>query len=137
MPTDLLMNDKIIFFDSYCVLCNHFVKWVIDRDAEKKFHFAALDSDTAHELEKRFPEATQVDSIFYYDGAQVFTKGVAVRKVIQDLSTWKLLKVVAHWTPAFLLSFGYDLVAANRYKIFGKYDVCPPLPPEWRGRFKA
>jgi len=31
----------------------------------------------------------------------------------------------------------YDLVARNRYRIFGRTDVCYALRPEYRDRFLA
>ncbi len=131
-----ITNEKIVFFDSYCVLCNRFLTWAIHHDPEKKLFISPLDSILAQKLRKHFPELKSIDSVLYFDGQKAYSRGKAVRKIIQDLQTSETLKLIVDIIPSPILSFGYDLVAANRYKIFGKYDVCPPLPKEWRDRMK-
>lgn len=81
------------------------------------------------------PQMKNIDSVIYENEEGLFYKGEAVRKIIQDLSTSKALEIGSKLVPLVLLNFYYNLVAKNRYKIFGKYDVCPPLPPEWKNRF--
>jgi predicted DCC family thiol-disulfide oxidoreductase YuxK len=133
-----LNKDKTIFFDSYCVLCNRFLNWVIQNDPEKKIFICPLDSILAQKLKKYFPELKGIDSVLYFDGERAFSRGKAVRKIVQDLKlTSDTLKLVVDIIPSPVLGLGYDLVAANRYKIFGKYDICPPLPKEWRERMKV
>jgi predicted DCC family thiol-disulfide oxidoreductase YuxK len=34
-----------------------------------------------------------------------------------------------------LRDWGYDLVARNRYRLFGKHDTCPMPTAETRSRF--
>ena len=131
-----ITNEKIVFFDSYCVLCNRFLTWAINHDPEKKLFISPLDSILAQKLRKHFPELKNIDSVLYFDGQKAYSRGKAVRKIIQDIQTSETLKLIVDIIPSPILSFGYDLVAANRYKIFGKYDVCPPLPKEWRDRMK-
>ena len=132
-----ITSEKIVFFDSYCILCNRFLTWAINHDPEKKLFISPLDSILAQKLRKHFPELKGIDSVLYFDGQKAYSRGKAVRKIIQDLQTSETLKLIADIIPSPILSFGYDLVAANRYKIFGKYDVCPPLPKEWRERIKV
>ena len=132
-----ITNEKIVFFDSYCILCNRFLTWAINHDPEKKLFISPLDSILAQKLKKHFPELKGLDSVLYFDGQKAYSRGKAVRRIVQDLQTSESLKLIADIIPSPILSFGYDLVAANRYKIFGKYDVCPPLPKEWRERMKV
>ncbi|MCH7992145.1 MAG: DUF393 domain-containing protein, partial [Gemmatimonadetes bacterium] len=43
----------VILFDGVCNLCNSAVQWVIERDKDRRFDFASLQSDAARrELEK-------------------------------------------------------------------------------------
>ena len=130
-----LIQEKIIFYDAYCVVCNKFINWVIDHDPIKEFKFSALDGEVAKSLRSKFPELKSVDSVVYFDGKKIAIKGQAVRAIINQLAQSKLFKFSLKFTPNFLLAFGYDLVAKNRYKVFGKLEVCPLLPPEWRDRF--
>jgi predicted DCC family thiol-disulfide oxidoreductase YuxK len=110
---------------------------VIKHDPEKKIYICPIDSILTQKLKKYFPELKGIDSVLYFDGERAFSRGKAVRKIVQDLKVSENLKIAADIIPSPLLSFGYDLVAANRYKIFGKYDICPPLPKEWRERMKV
>ena len=81
------------------------------------------------------PDLKKIDSVIYQDGTETYFRGEAVRKVIQELSSSAIVNAITKMIPLFLLNFYYSLVATSRYKIFGKYDVCPPLPPEWKDRF--
>jgi predicted DCC family thiol-disulfide oxidoreductase YuxK len=47
---------------------------------------------------------------------------------------WSWLHVF-RWWPAFLGDIGYRIVAALRYRMFGKSDTCEIPSPENRARF--
>lgn len=94
-----------------------------------------IGGESYNKLALNNPDIKSVDSVIYENHEGVFVRGEAIRKIIHDLPTWKLLKIGSKLAPLFLLNFYYNLVAQARYKVFGKYDVCPPLPPEWRNRF--
>jgi predicted DCC family thiol-disulfide oxidoreductase YuxK len=50
--------------------------------------------------------------------------------VLKDLGgAWAVLAVVVRALPAWLRNWGYNVVARDRYRIFGKYDSCP-IPNE-------
>ena len=127
---------NIIYFDGVCVLCNGFAKWVIAQDADKKFKFSVLGSERYEALAQKHPEISKVDSVVYQRGDEVFLRGQAIREIIHDLSTNKLVKISVATIPLFILNFGYKFVAQTRYSVFGKYDTCPLMTPEWRDRFE-
>ena len=127
--------ERVIFFDGVCALCNNTIKWIIPRDPDALFKFSALDSERAEKLKNKHPELRSIDSIVLLYGDEIYTKGAAIRKIVQDLSTTKILKKTLLLIPNVFLQKGYELVASQRYKIFGKYDSCPLPPPEWRSRF--
>ena len=47
---------------------------------------------------------------------------------------WKLATVFRVF-PDFLLNAVYDLVARNRYRIFGRHETCLMPKPEYKDRF--
>jgi predicted DCC family thiol-disulfide oxidoreductase YuxK len=47
---------------------------------------------------------------------------------------WPLLWPLV-FVPRVMADFFYDLVAKNRYRMFGKLDACILPPPEVRARF--
>lgn len=134
---------KIIFFDGYCVLCNRFVRELIQLDKSEQFYFSSLSSDFAQKIFQEKPELREVDSIILKiendSENHYYVRGAAVRKIIQALSTdprisglQKLLTKgcasLLKLSPDLFLEKSYELVALSRYKLFGKHEECP-IPP--------
>ena len=44
MPDDPSDKPEMIFYDGHCGLCHRFVKFVLKRDRQGRFHFAPLQS---------------------------------------------------------------------------------------------
>jgi predicted DCC family thiol-disulfide oxidoreductase YuxK len=110
---------EIILFDGVCNLCNAAVNFIIDRDPQNRFRFAALQSETGQELLNRFPpKSGPVDSIVLIRDGQSYVKSDAALEIARHLGgAWPLLAVFRIF-PRFLRNFGYDLIARNRYRFF-------------------
>jgi predicted DCC family thiol-disulfide oxidoreductase YuxK len=126
----------IILFDGVCNFCNASINFVIDRDSKGIFKFAALQSEVGQEILRKFSLKTQdFDSIIAIDGDNVFQKSDAALEIARRMDgLWKLcyvFKVI----PSFLRNPIYDLIARNRYKIFGKTEACRIPTPELKARF--
>ncbi len=127
--------DGLILFDGVCVFCSRWVRFVIDRDPERRFRFATVQSDTGRALALRFgidPEAPQTNAVVW--GGRIFFKSDAALTVLGTLTATRplaLLKAV----PRVLRDPVYDLIARNRYATFGRTDQCMVPSPEDRGRF--
>lgn len=101
--------------------------------------FATLQGATGRELLLRHMELSAVDSVILVvrddRGERCLIKSEAVFEVARYLgSPWKVL-LISRIVPRLLRDAGYDLFAAVRYRLFGKYDACPLPPPELRTRF--
>ena len=127
---------EIIVFDGVCNLCNGAVNFIIDRDPQNRFRFVAMQSETGRELVKRYPPAAgPVDSIVLIKEGQSYVKSDAALKIARQLSgAWPLLTVFRIF-PRFLRDWGYDLIARNRYRFFGREDACRIPTPELKARF--
>ena len=129
---------KIILFDGICGLCNGFVQIVLKNDAKGYFSFATQQSDFGQQmLKKNNLQSVTLDTVVLVDEERhtFYLKSDAVREVFIKLDgAWPLLKIF-FYVPKFLRDFIYDVVAAGRYRIFGKYDSCEIPKPEWRHRF--
>lgn len=125
---------KVIFFDGVCGLCNGFIDFIMKIDTEKKFHFSPLQSEYAQK--NLPPEFTRdLKSVVYKENDHCYSKSEAVLKVLTELGgIWKLASL-GKLLPSPFLNWGYDLVAENRYKIFGKKETCRLPTPEERSRF--
>jgi predicted DCC family thiol-disulfide oxidoreductase YuxK len=117
--------NPIIFFDGICNLCNSSVQFVIERDSNKHFRFATLQSNFAHELLKnKNKESGQMDTIILLDGDNIYKKSTAALRIARSLDGgWPILYGFII-IPSFLRDFIYDKIANNRYKWFGKRNSC-------------
>ena len=126
----------IILFDGVCNLCNGAVQYVIKRDKREVFKFASLQSDAAKALLSKsgLPE-DHLESCVYISDDKVYTKSDAALRVAGKLSFPTKLLSGFIIVPRFIRDFFYDLIARNRYKMFGKKDECMLPTPELKGRF--
>lgn len=132
VPTDR----PVLLFDGVCNLCTGSVQWIIERDPEGQFRFASLQSEAGQTLlaELGLP-ADYIDSIVLVDGDEHYTKSTAALHVAKRLglpyaALYPLVKV-----PRFVRDRAYDVVADNRYRVFGKKDSCMMPSPEVQDRF--
>lgn len=130
------MNKKIILFDGVCNFCNYWVNFIIDRDNKNIFVFAALQSKTGQEFLSRlnFP-TNEFDTFILIDGEVYFTKSDAAIKIAQDLKGWPKILSLGKFIPKRFRNFLYDVIAKNRYKLFGKKDYCRIPSKEEKTKF--
>jgi predicted DCC family thiol-disulfide oxidoreductase YuxK len=129
-------NTQLILFDGVCNFCNSSINFIIDHDPEKHFKFAPLQSDLGQSILKQFNKNTDdFDSVILLKNNQLFQKSDAAIEITKHLSgAWKYLAVFGV-LPTFFLNFFYDIIAKNRYQIFGKSETCRMPTPELRERF--
>ena len=116
---------QIILFDGVCNFCSFWVNFVIKRDRKDLFRFAALQSEKAKELISKFNfDASILDTFILVAGNKIFTKSTAALMICKQLNG--LIKILYPFIilPKFFRDFIYDLVAENRYKLFGRKESC-------------
>jgi predicted DCC family thiol-disulfide oxidoreductase YuxK len=124
----------VIYFDGVCNLCNGMVQWVIQHDKNKRFLFAALQSQAGHELHQQYGK-TLPDSIILSYEDKLFVKSDAVLKIAFLSSGWLMLLSVFYIVPRFLRDIVYDFIARKRYAWYGRRDTCMIPTPELESRF--
>lgn len=125
-------TNPVILYDGVCALCNSSVQFVIKRDHQRRFRYAALQSGYAQEV---LGEELSFDSfVLWYEG-KLYRKSTAALKVLWLLGGFWRLGYVAFLVPSFIRDGVYDWVARNRYKWFGKYDSCPIPTADQRALF--
>jgi predicted DCC family thiol-disulfide oxidoreductase YuxK len=125
-----MQNHHIILFDGVCNFCNYWVNFIIDRDKDDIFKFAALQSEAGQKLLNIFNLKTEdFDTFVLIDGEIYFTKSTAALKIARKLNYPVKVLYYFIFIPKFLRDLIYSLIAMNRYKIFGKRDICR-LPSE-------
>jgi len=121
----LIDKKQIILFDGICNFCNFWVGFVINRDKNDLFRFAALQSSTGIELLKKYNlDSSSQDTFFLIADNKVYTKSTAALIVCKQLKGIIKILFVFIIIPKFIRDFVYDLIAKNRYRLFGKKEIC-------------
>jgi predicted DCC family thiol-disulfide oxidoreductase YuxK len=129
-------TEPVILFDGICNYCNGMVNFIIRQDKNAVFKFAALQSEAGQALlEKYNLPKHDFESIILIDNGKAFSNSTAGLRLYNKLPWyWKWTQVF--WIiPRFLRDAAYNLVARNRYKLFGKKDACMIPGPSVRSRF--
>ena len=125
----------VILFDGVCNLCNGFVQFVIARDPAAQFRFGALTTPAAQDLLRAAGVTNAPDSIVLLEDDGVYFQSDAALRIVRRLTfPWPLaygLVVV----PRFVRDWVYDIIAARRYKWFGRRDACMVPTPDLKQRF--
>ncbi len=69
-------------------------------------------------------DRSQLNSLALWDGQRILRKSSAVLKCLTDIGGFWGLARVFYIVPEGLRDWGYDLIAQNRYRFFGKHDTC-------------
>jgi len=136
---DLPRDKKIILFDGVCNLCNASVQFVIKHDTKDLFRFIPLQSDLGQKILNHIGINRQnTDSIVLYEpGKAYFYKAEAALKIVSEFGgMYKLLNIFSLF-PKFICDAIYDYIAKNRYRWYGKQDVCMMPNPELATKFLA
>ena len=129
-----MQNHHIILFDGVCNFCNFWVNFIINRDKNDTYHFAAMQSDSGQRLLQKFRlNSNDFDSFVFIVNDKHFTKSTAALMIINNLKSIVKLLYPLIILPAPIRDFIYELIAKNRYKFFGKRDVCR-IPTETEKR---
>lgn len=119
-------NEKqIILFDGVCNFCNFWVNFVIKRDKKNLFRFAVLQSEKAKELTSRLNiDISNFDTFFLIVGEKFYIKSTAALMVCKNLHDPIKILYPFIILPKIFRDLFYDIIAKNRYKLFGKRDIC-------------
>jgi predicted DCC family thiol-disulfide oxidoreductase YuxK len=117
-------DDDVILFDGVCIFCSRWVRFVAARDTAARFRFTAIQSRYGASLAQALGiDADDPDTnAVVHDGVAYFKSDGALT-VLSCLPGWSWARVL-FVVPKFIRDGVYDLIAKNRYRIFGRYDEC-------------
>jgi predicted DCC family thiol-disulfide oxidoreductase YuxK len=127
-------DDDVILYDGVCVFCSRWVRFVIARDQERRFRFTPIQSAYGTRLAQAFgidPDDPDTNAVVH--GGRAHLKSDAALTVLSSLPGWSWTRALFA-VPKPLRDAVYSLMARNRYRIFGRYDVCFVPDAELRER---
>lgn len=127
----------IVLFDGVCNLCNGTVQFIIDRDPEGRFAFASLQSRIARELLAAHGRdaAADPETVLLIEDGVVYDRSTAALRIARRLRGAARLTYPLAIVPRGVRDAMYRVVASNRYRWFGRREVCRVPTAENRGRF--
>ena len=130
----------LVLYDGVCGLCNRLNQFLLTRDSNDHLRFASLQSEFAASLLRQHDiNLVDLDTVYVVadygqPNQRLLARSDAILHVLGQLGgAWGLLRVGSA-LPKSLRDALYNVVARNRYRTFGQYDVC--LMPEEKYRKK-
>lgn len=134
-------SNTVVLYDGVCGLCNGLNQFLLKRDPNDHFRFASLQSEFSGSLLKRYDiNAVDLDTVYVVadygqPDQRLLARSDAILHVLGRLGgVWSLLRI-GKALPKSLRDALYDMVARNRYRVFGKYDVCLMPEESYRRKF--
>lgn len=125
----------IILFDGVCNFCNASINFVIDHDTARRFRFASLQSDIGQQiLTENRRSVSDFDTVLLIREGKLYEKSTAALEIARYLHGWSWLYAF-RFIPRFIRDIVYNLIAKNRYRIFGKSESCRIPTEEERSLF--
>jgi predicted DCC family thiol-disulfide oxidoreductase YuxK len=128
---------NIVLFDGVCNFCNASVLRLIRLDKANQLRFASLQSEYAMKtlLTLQLNPAELNSIVFINPAREVYTKSSALLEIVKTLKGLPRVLLIFSILSRPIRDFLYDQFAKNRYKIFGKREVCMVPSAEWKERF--
>jgi predicted DCC family thiol-disulfide oxidoreductase YuxK len=131
------MVKTFIIFDTNCILCSGFVRFILVHERTQDIHFVNAWSETGSTLAAEYGYTTEdlQKTFLVISNGKAFIKSNGFFEVTKSLKmpwrAFQLFRIVPH--P--LRDWAYTFVAENRYKWFGYEENCLFISPEERHRF--
>jgi predicted DCC family thiol-disulfide oxidoreductase YuxK len=129
-------SKPLVLYDGVCGLCAKSVRWILRHERDHELRFAPLQGPTAAALRAQYPVIPDtLESVVFVANGRAHVRSKAFLHLAKHLrAPWRWVYAF-RWLPGFLLDLPYRLVAATRYRLFGKSDACELPSPEQRARF--
>ncbi|MFV8783094.1 thiol-disulfide oxidoreductase DCC family protein [Microbulbifer sp. SA54] len=124
-----MIPNHLILFDSQCNLCNGWSRFILRHDQHHQFTLCRAQSPAGQYLLRKLdqPLDNYLSMIYLVRGAHGweprFRSEAALDVIAQLPAPWRWMRVFG-LLPVTLRDRIYDLVAQNRYRLFGRPPAC-------------
>lgn len=131
-----MQEHPLILFDGVCNFCNYWVNFAIRRDKQKRLRFTPLQGSTATKVLPVYKiNPSALSSVMLIEKGKAYTQSSAAIRICKHLDGgWKILYGLMI-IPKPVRDLIYNWIARNRYRWFGKKDLCMIPSPEVKERF--
>ena len=128
--------DNVVIFDGVCKLCARSIKFILAHESKPALRFTPLQSPSGRRLMRECGlDVEDAKTFVLLANGKTYTKSDAAIQLARFLGGgWQLLGAV-RLIPRPIRDWGYDFLARNRYRWFGRHDVCMIPTPELKARF--
>ena len=117
-------DDDVILYDGVCVFCSRWIVFILKRDVEARFRITQIQSPYGRRMASAFGiDPNDPDTNAVVHGGKAWLRSDAALTVLSNLPGWRWARILFA-VPKPLRDAIYNLVARNRYRLFGKYETC-------------
>jgi predicted DCC family thiol-disulfide oxidoreductase YuxK len=131
-----MSDQRIIVYDSVCVLCSRWLKIVLRHDKRALYKFAAVQRPAGQALlSAHGMDPSNPSSFLLLENGVAYSNSDAVIRVLASFGgAWRMANAL-RWIPAVVRDRAYLTLGRNRYRWFGKLDQCAVPTAATRSRF--
>lgn len=127
---------NIIFYDGECGLCDRAVQFILPRDKQGFFRFAAIQSSAGTRLlSEHGMDPTVLDTFVLLEQGKIYVRSEAALRVARRLNGGWPLAYGLVLVPKGLRDQVYRFIAQRRRRWFGGPESCRLPDAASRGRF--
>ena len=126
----------VFVFDGECIMCSRSAMFVLKRDRSGSSRFAAAQSPLGQMLLEHYGFKTDdYETMLLLDNGLPYVKSQAVFRSLRIVGFPWALAGVFNVLPRGLLDRAYDILARNRFRVFGRRESCYLPAPHEAHRF--
>jgi predicted DCC family thiol-disulfide oxidoreductase YuxK len=115
----------IVVFDAQCLLCNHWVQFLLRRKTGRHIRFASIQGEAGKQLLSRAGlQVRELETLLVIENGKSWQHTAAILRVLHALGWPWRLAWIAWLIPSGLRDAAYRWVARNRYRIVGRSESC-------------
>ncbi len=128
-------DGSVLFMDAKCLLCSAAARTVVRHDDSNHFLLCTIQSGLGRAVLRHYGQNPDDPGTWLLlDEGRPYTGMDAVIRVATRLGGWFKLTLLLKLLPPGLRERIYQLVARNRYRLFGGGDLCAVSDPELQRR---